>query len=55
MSVFVPEKQAQAEALCLLLAQKVREYYADEEHRKKFERWYEERYGTKYEWKKVKV
>ena len=33
MSVFVPEKQAQASALSLLVAQRVREYFKDEAHR----------------------
>ena len=46
MSVFVPEKQA-------LVAQRVREYFKDEAHRAEFEKWYEQRYGKKYIWKKV--
>ncbi len=53
MSVFVPEKQAQASALSLLVAQRVREYFKDEAHRAEFEKWYEQRYGKKYIWKKV--
>lgn len=53
MSVLVPEKQAQARALSLLLAQKVRTYFKDEQHRREFEDWYEQRYGKKYKWKKV--
>lgn len=53
MSVFVPEKQAQASALSLLVAQRVREYFKDEVHRAEFEKWYEQRYGKKYIWKKV--
>lgn len=53
MSVFVPEKQAQARAASLLIAQRVRDYFKDEDHRAEFERWYEERYGKKYAWKKV--
>ena len=53
MSVFVPEKQAQAKALSLLLAQRVREYFKDEQHRAEFEVWYERKTGEKYVWKKV--
>lgn len=51
MSVFVPEKQAQASALSLLVAQRVREYFKDEAHRAEFEKWYEQKYGTPYQWK----
>lgn len=39
MSAFVPEKQAQAKAASLLLAQRVRDYFKDEEHRRDFEVW----------------
>ena len=51
MSVFAPEKQAQARAASLLLAQRVREYFKDEDHRREFEQWYEKRYGRTYQWK----
>ena len=54
-SVFVPEKQAQARALSLLLAQTVREYFKDADHRAEFEKWYEQRYGEKYVWKRVSL
>ena len=53
-SVFVPEVQGQAEALSLLIVQSVREYFKDEENRKKFEQWYEQRCGKKYQWTPVK-
>lgn len=53
MSVFVPEKQAQARAASLLLAQRVREYFKDEDHRREFEDWYRQKYGKEYTWKKV--
>lgn len=53
-SAFVPEVQGQAKALSLLIAQSVREYFKDEENRKKFEQWYERRYGKKYQWTPVK-
>lgn len=53
MSAFIPEKQAQAKAASLLLAQRVRDFFKDEHHRKEFEIWYEERYGKKYKWEKV--
>lgn len=55
MSVFVPEKQAQARAASLLIAQKVRDYFKDADHRTEFEIWYEQRYGKKYTWRKVTV
>lgn len=53
MSVFVPEKQAQAKAASLLLAKTVREYFRDEQHRREFELWYLERHGEPYVWKPV--
>lgn len=52
-SAFVPEVQGQAKALSLLIAQYVREYFK-EENRKKFEQWYEQRCGKKYQWTPVK-
>lgn len=52
-SAFVPEIQGQAKALSLLIAQYVREYFK-EENRKKFEQWYEQRCGKKYQWTPVK-
>ena len=55
MSAFVAEKQVQAMAASLLLAQKVRNYFKEEENRREFEVWYDARYGKKYEWKKVTV
>ena len=53
--VFIPEKETQAKAFGMTLAEKVREYFKDAEHRKEFETWYEKKYGKKYQWKKVKV
>ena len=53
-SVFTPEVQGQAKAFALLLAQEVREYFKDPEHRKEFERWYLKKYGKPYVWKPVK-
>jgi len=55
VSAFTPEKQAQAKAFGLTVAEKVREYFKSAEHRREFEIWYERRYGKKYQWKKVKV
>lgn len=52
-SVFTLEVQGQAKALALLFAQKVREYFKDQEHRKEFERWYLKKYGKPYVWKSV--
>lgn len=37
MSCFVPEKQGQLKALGMTLAETVREYFKDEQHRKAFE------------------
>ena len=34
-----------------LLLQKVRDYFTDPEHRKDFEKWYQERYGKEYVWR----
>lgn len=55
MSVFVPEKQAQAKALSLLLAQRVRDYFKDEEHRRDFEVWYQNKVGVPYQWKPISL
>lgn len=54
MSAFVPTKQAQARAASLLLAQRVRNYFEDEDNRKAFEVWYEQKTGKKYEWKPIR-
>ena len=53
-SAFVPEVQGQAKALSLLIDQSIREYFKEEENRKKFEQWYKQRYGKKYQWTPVK-
>ena len=53
-SAFTPEVQGQAKAFALLLAQEVREYFKDPEHRKEFEQWYLKKYGELYVWKPVK-
>lgn len=55
MSQFAPEKQAQAKALSLLLVRRVREHFGDAEHRAEFEKWYEQRTGQKYQWRKITV
>ena len=34
-------------ALCSVLADRVKEYFKDEENRKKFEIWYQEKYGNR--------
>lgn len=49
-SSFVPEVQGQVKAFGLLLARSVREYFKDEENRKKFEDWYLKKYGKPYKW-----
>lgn len=53
MSVFVEEKQAQARAMSLLLAQRVRDYFKSEQHRTEFEAWYIRKYGVPYQWKSL--
>lgn len=53
VSVFVPEKNAQARAASLLLAQRVRDYFKNSSHRAEFESWYQQKYGKPYTWKKV--
>lgn len=53
MRVFCTEVDAQARAESLLVAQKVREYFKEAGHRTAFEEWYKQRYGKKYEWKRV--
>lgn len=40
-------------ALCSVLVDKVKEYFTNEENRKKFELWYEQKYGKPYEWRKT--
>ena len=51
-SHFVPEKQPQLQAFALTLAEKVREYFKDAEHRKQFEAWYMKEYGKAYKWER---
>lgn len=51
MSVFTPEKQAQAKGLSLLLAQKVRDHFKSPENRAAFEAWYLKKFGKRYKWK----
>lgn len=55
MSGFTPEKQGQATALGMTVAEKVREYFKDARHRRAFELWYKRKYGKPYHWKKVAV
>lgn len=50
MSVFTPEAQGQAVVLAGMLAGRVRDYFRDPEHRRKFEQWHLETYGEPYEW-----
>ena len=50
MSVFTPEAQGQAVVLAGMLAGRVRDYFRDPEHRRKFEQWHLETYGEAYEW-----
>lgn len=51
MSAFT--KQGQLKAVSSLLARKVREYFETPEHRKEFEKWYEQRYGKAYQWRQI--
>ena len=52
--VFVPEREPQARAVSLVLAQRVREYFKTRDNRTAFEEWYLKKYGKPYEWKKVR-
>lgn len=38
-------------ALCSLLAERVKAYFQDPEHRKEFGDWYKQKYGKDYEWR----
>lgn len=55
MSVLTSEKEAQAGALSLLVAQRVRDFFKIEANRTEFESWYKAKTGKEYEWKKVTV
>lgn len=50
-SAFAPEVRGQAKAFSSLLARSVREFFKDEVNCKQFESWYEQKYGTPYQWK----
>lgn len=52
-SAFTPEAQGQAVVLAGMLAGRVRDYFRDPEHRRKFEQWHLETYGEAYEWTPV--
>lgn len=39
-------------SFCRELGRRIRNYYADKEHRKEFESWYLQEYGEPYRWKK---
>ena len=53
MSAFIEAKQAQAGALSLLVAQRVRNFFKIEKNRTEFEAWYRAKTGKEYDWKKV--
>lgn len=36
---------------CPTLMKKVKDYFKDEENRRKFENWYRNKYGKDYEWR----
>lgn len=42
-------------SFCRELLKKVLDYLQDEEHRKEFEKWYLQKYGKPYEWKKISI
>lgn len=42
---------AELNAFASLLAERVRAYFQDGQHRREFEAWYKERYGIDYVWK----
>jgi len=39
------------EALCYLVAQKVRDFFREAQHRTEFEAWYKSQYGKDFEWR----
>ena len=45
---FVPEEQGNAKAFCLLLIQKVVDYFRSSENQEKFNQWYEQKHGGPY-------
>lgn len=49
--LLAPEVRGQAQAIAGLLAGKVRDYFRDPEHRRKFEQWHLETYGEPYVWR----
>ena len=51
---FVHEREPQARAVSLVLAQRVREYFKIPDNRAAFEAWYLKKYGKAYEWKRVR-
>ncbi len=38
--------------LCTTLVQAVEDYFQDEEHKQKFEKWYKEKHGVDYKWQR---
>lgn len=51
----IPEKREQLRLMGKYLAKTVREYFRDPENRKKFEKWYKEKYGRDYVWETIKM
>lgn len=47
MSVNIPTAYAK-KSLTLMLAEKVNEYFKDEQHQKEFEEWHLQKYGIPY-------
>lgn len=44
--------EKQLNRFCRMLRRTVRRYLDDKKHRKEFEKWYLDKYGKPYEWKK---
>lgn len=47
-----PLEESTKKRIGRLLAKTVSRYLKDEEHRREFEKWYFDRYGKEYQWRK---
>ena len=45
--------EKQLNSFCRMLRRTVRRYLDDKKHRKDFEKWYLDKYGKPYKWKKT--
>jgi len=49
---YSPDYSDKELTVCSILVKKVKEYFQDEAHCKDFEKWYRNKYGKDYVWKK---